>query len=43
VVSQTTNTKTTTANGLKKVVKTTKTRYSDGTEEEEVEETSSKV
>ena len=39
VVSKSTNTKTQTCNGVTKVTKVTKIKYSDGTEEEKTEET----
>lgn len=38
IASKSTSTKTSTCNGVKKTVKTTKIKWSDGTEEEEVEE-----
>lgn len=36
VASKSTSTKTSTVNGVKKTIKTTKIKYSDGTEEEQV-------
>ncbi len=39
VVSQSTNTKTQTINGVTKITKVTKIKYSDGCEEENVEQT----
>lgn len=39
VVSKSTTTKTSTSNGVKKTIKIVKTKYSDGTEEQEEEET----
>lgn len=41
VMSKSTSSKTSTVNGVKKTVKTTKIKWSDGTEEEEVEESTS--
>lgn len=40
-MSKSTSSKTSTVNGVKKTVKTTKIKWSDGTEEEEVEESTS--
>ena len=43
MTSKSTSTKTSTCNGIKKVIKTTKIKYSDGTEEEEVDESMTQV